>query len=315
MRKARNLSRGILCVALSLGIVGEGKGIAWGAQAPAQPQYTREEAEAYNALYQASQARKWEEAIQAGEAFLSKYPNSVLLGRVKLLLLFVYVQANHLEKAFSLGRDVLSADPNNFGILYMLAVAAATASKGRDTRFDADGLTYALKALELAASGNSPPGFSPEAWQQQKAKVLGALHQAAGLFLFNKAEYDSAIEHLRKAAEWDASDPVTFYLIGESLKLGKYAKLRESYDKLAPEEKVAEAGKELLRQVDEVVDQMIEMYARTVAISEADTNLQMLHQEARKILENFYRYRHNDTTEGLDELIKKYKPSAQASAT
>lgn len=310
MRKVVSLSRGILGLVL---IAGMG-GTALGVQAPAQPQYTREEAEAYNALYQAFQAGRFEEAVQKGETFFEKYPNSVLAPRAKPMLLVAYVQTNRLEKAFALGREVLSADPNNFGLLYVLALAASAASKGRDTRFDADGLTYATRALELAASGNAPPGFSPELWEQQKGKVLGALHQAAGLFLYNKAEYEPAIEHLKKSAELDPSDPVTFYLIGESLKLGTYAKLRESYDKLTPEEKVAEAGKALLQQVDAVVDQMIEMYARTVAISEANASLQALNQEARKLLESFYRYRHNDTTEGLEELIKKYKPSTQASA-
>jgi tetratricopeptide (TPR) repeat protein len=294
-------------------IAGAGR-IIHGRQAPAQPQYTREEAEAYNALYQAFAAGKLEEAVQAGEAFLAKFPNSVLAPRAKPILVVVYAQTNRFEKAFEMGRDVLSADPNNFSILYLLALAAATASKGRDTRFDADGLTYATRALELASAGSPPPGFAPQAWEQQKNKILGALHQAAGLFLYNKAEYDPAIEHLKKSAELDPSDPVTFYLIGEALKLGKYARLRESYDKLTPEEKVAEAGKQLLQQVDEVVDQMIEMYARTVAISEANASLQALNQEARKVLESFYRYRHNDTTEGLEELIKKYKPSAQTSA-
>ncbi|GBC76968.1 hypothetical protein HRbin08_00436 [bacterium HR08] len=310
MRKVTRLSRGILSLVL---IAGMG-GTTFGAQAPAQPQYTREEADAYNALYQAFQAGKFEEAVQMGEAFFGKYPNSVLAPRAKPMLLVAYVQTNRLEKAFALGREVLSADPNNFGLLYVLALAASAASKGRDTRFDADGLTYATRALELAAAGNAPPGFSPQLWEQQKSKVLGALHQAVGLFLYNKAEYESAIEHLKKSAELDPSDPVTFYLIGESLKLGTYAKLRESYDKLTPEEKVAEAGKALLQQVDAVVDQMIEMYARTVAISEANASFQALNQEARKLLESFYRYRHNDTTEGLEELIKKYKPSTQASA-
>ncbi|MCS6816523.1 MAG: hypothetical protein NZ746_03980 [Blastocatellia bacterium] len=307
MRKVATLAASLLCVML---IAGMGR-IVWGAQA--QPQYTREEAEAYNALYQAFAAGKLEEAVQAGEAFLAKFPNSVLAPRARPILVLAYAQTNRFEKAFNVGREVLSADPNNFSILYVLALAAATASKGRDTRFDADGLTYATRALELASAGNAPPGFAPQIWEQQKNKVLGALHQAAGLFLYNKADYDPAIEHLKKSAELDPSDPVTFYLIGEALKLGKYAKLRENYDKLTPEEKVAEAGKQLLQQVDEVVDQMIEMYARTVAISETNASFQALNQEARKLLESFYRYRHNDTTEGMEELIKKFKPSAQAS--
>jgi len=309
MRKVASLAASLLCVTL---IAGVGR-IARG-QAPAQPQYTREEADAYNAVYRAYEAGKPEEVVQAGEAFLAKFPNSVLAPRAKPILVLAYVQTNRFEKAFDMGREVLSADPNNFSILYVLALAAATASKGRDTRFDADGLTYAMRALELASTGNAPPGFAPQLWEQQKNKILGALHQAAGLFLYNKTDYEPAIEHLKKSAELDQSDPVTFYLIGEALKLGKYAKLRESYDKLTPEEKVAEAGKQLLQQVDEVVDQMIEMYARTVAISEANASFQALNQEARKILESFYRYRHNDTTEGMEELIKKYKPSAQTSA-
>jgi len=273
-----------------------------------QPQYTREEAEAYNALYRAYQTGKFDEAVKVGEEFLSKFPNSILASRARPLLVVSYVQINNLDKAFEVGAQAVGADPNNFTVLYVLTLAASDASKARNTKYEADGLKYATQVLEMISSGQVPAGVSPATWESQKNSVLGQMHQAAGLFLYNKGDYEAALEHLKKAGELDAKDPVTFYLTGESLKLGKYAKLREDYDKLTADEKVAEAGKGLLKQVDEVVDQMVEYYARTVAIAESDAKFQALGQEARKVLEGFYRYRHNNTTEGMEDLIKKYKP-------
>ncbi len=274
-----------------------------------QPAYTREEAEAFNAMFGPAREGKLAEAIRIAEEFLAKYPQSVLASRAKQQLVFWYIQTNNLDKAFERGADVLNADPTNFGVTYYLAVAAAEASKGGNKKFDQQGLTYAQRALDVVTGGATPPGVDPARWEQEKPKALALLYQAVGLFLHNKGEFDAAIESLTKAGELEPKDPVTPFLIAESYKLGSYKKLQESYDKLTAEEKVADAGKKLLEEVDQIVDKMIEIYARVVALSESDARFQTLGQVARATLEGFYKYRHNNTTDGLEDLIKKYKPT------
>lgn len=294
-----------LAVVTSLLLVG----LLVGRAGSQQPAYTREEAEAFNAMFRPAGEGKLAEAIRIAEDFLAKYPNSVLAPRAKQQLVFWYIQTNNLDKAFDIGADVLKADPNNFGVTYYLAVTAAEASKGGNKKYDEQGLLYARKALDVVTSGSAPPGVDPARWEQEKPKVLGLLYQGLGLFQHNKGEYEAAIESLTKAAELDPKDPVTPFLIAESYKLGQYKRLQESYDKLTAEEKVAEAGKKLLEEVDQVVDKMIEIYARVVALSESEARFQALGQAARATLEGFYRYRHNNTTDGLEDLIKKYKPA------
>jgi methyl-accepting chemotaxis protein len=57
-------------------------------------------------------------------------------------------------------------------------------------------------------------------------------------------------------------------------------------------------------EVDAVVDRMIEAYAKTVALSD---KLPQLQQTARSRLEKFYMYRHQNSLDGLEELIQKMK--------
>jgi tetratricopeptide (TPR) repeat protein len=283
-------------------------------QPPQQPQYTKEEADAYNAIFQAQKAGKIDEAIKAAEDFLGKFPKSILAPNAKQILVVFCAQSNNLDKAFAAGGELLGTDGNNFTVLYVLSLAAAEASKAGNKKYDADALKYATKVLDIIGSGQPPAGVPASAWDSQKGKISGQMHQAAGLFLYNGADFDGAIQHLKAASESDPKDPVTVYLIGESFKLGKYAKLQGDYNKLTDDEKIADAGKAILKQVDEVVDQMIDTYAKVVALAESDANFQKLGEEARKTLEGFYKYRHNNTTDGMDELIKKYKPGTQATS-
>jgi tetratricopeptide (TPR) repeat protein len=192
-------------------------------------------------------------------------------------------------------------------MLYALALTASTAAKGGNTDHRDDGLKYATKVVEIVNSGQTPARIDPNVWQGQKSKIAGEMQQAIGLFLHTKADYDGAIEHLKTASELNPKDPLAVYLTAESLKLGKYAKLQAEYNKLTDEQKVGDQGKELLKQVDEIVDQMIEVYAKAVALAEADSQLQQLGTVAKQTLEGFYKYRHNNTTDGMDDLIKKYK--------
>jgi tetratricopeptide (TPR) repeat protein len=252
--------------------------------------------------------RKFDQCVKVGEDFLGKFPANSFVPRVKLALVFCYVDTNNLDKAFATGADVLKADQNNFRVLYALAVAASYASTPENTKYDADGLTYAMRVLDVVKAG-PPPGVAAADWDKEKAKVVGPLHQAAWRFLFNKGDVDGAIEQLKRASELDPKDPTNFERIGDTLQAGKYVKLFDTYKKLTDDEKVADQGKALLEQVNQVVDQMIETYAHAVALAEADAKFQAVAQRARATLVGFYKYRHN-STDGLEELIKKYKPGA-----
>ena len=48
-------------------------------------------------------------------------------------------------------------------------------------------------------------------------------------------------------------------------------------------------------------------YARAIALSEGNAALAAVRQQYLQDLEAYYKYRHNNSTEGMQQLIDKYK--------
>ena len=63
---------------------------------------------------------------------------------------------------------------------------------------------------------------------------------------------------------------------------------------------------ELLKQANEKIDQVIEMYARIVALTEGVAEAKQINEQIRQSLESYYKYRHKNL-DGLPALIGKYK--------
>jgi hypothetical protein len=55
------------------------------------------------------------------------------------------------------------------------------------------------------------------------------------------------------------------------------------------------------------LDEVIELYAHAIGLSEGNAVYQQLHDQLLQDLEAYYKYRHNGSTDGLQQLIGKYK--------
>jgi hypothetical protein len=66
----------------------------------------------------------------------------------------------------------------------------------------------------------------------------------------------------------------------------------------------------MLKQVEATLDKVVEAYAQTVAMTEGDTQYQTPHDQIKKDLETYYKYRHGGSTSGLQQLMDKYKKPA-----
>jgi exonuclease VII small subunit len=64
-----------------------------------------------------------------------------------------------------------------------------------------------------------------------------------------------------------------------------------------------------LKKVEALLDAVIDSYARAIALSEASVPLAQVRQQYLQDLENYYKYRHNNSTTGMQQLIDKYKPA------
>jgi hypothetical protein len=65
-----------------------------------------------------------------------------------------------------------------------------------------------------------------------------------------------------------------------------------------------------LKQVEAQIDKTIEAYAQAIAVTEGKAQYQPAHDALRQDIENLHKFRHNGKTEGLQQVIDKYKKPA-----
>jgi len=65
--------------------------------------------------------------------------------------------------------------------------------------------------------------------------------------------------------------------------------------------------KETLMRLDAMLDTIIDAYARAAALATGRPEYQTLMQQVIPDLTNYYKYRNNQSTKGLQQLIDKYK--------
>jgi hypothetical protein len=84
----------------------------------------------------------------------------------------------------------------------------------------------------------------------------------------------------------------------------------DEYQKLALAYKSMSEGKErddMLVKINVLMDKVIDYYAHGVGLSEGKPQYQNFHDQLLQDLASYYRYRHKNSTDGLQELINNYK--------
>ncbi len=67
------------------------------------------------------------------------------------------------------------------------------------------------------------------------------------------------------------------------------------------------AKDEKLKQAVAKMQQVVELYAQAIALAENKPQYQMLSGQVKPQLESYYKFLHDGSTKGLQELINKYK--------
>ena len=218
------------------------------------------------------------------------------------LLFDAYLKANRIDDAFSFAEKSLARSPDDIATLTQITRVGIEQIKQRNAKYVAQTQTYGLKAIQIIEAGNKPAGLSDASWEDYKTKSLPQLYQWLGLVALMTGKPEEAQAKLDKSAALNATDPFTYYLLG-SVVNSDYQKLAEQYQKQSP----GPLKDSLLQQAQAKMDQVIEFFARTVALSENIDIYKPLHDQSLEDLQSYYKYRHGGSTKGLDELIAKYK--------
>ncbi|HEY7543976.1 MAG TPA: hypothetical protein VID27_03795 [Blastocatellia bacterium] len=217
-------------------------------------------------------------------------------------LIEAYIKAQRVDDAFTAATKLLEKNPNDVSTLLRMAILSTEQIKVGNTKYIQTGQQYAAKAVGLIEDDKKPETLSAEQWSEYKTRWLPHLYYLLGFTSYYSNNKPGAVEHLEKAVTLKSEDPMTYVLLGVIM--------NEEYETLAKKFQSMSGGplkEETLKQAQAKMDEVIDQFARAVALSEGQDVYKKLYDQILPSLENYYKYRHNNSTTGLRELIDKYK--------
>jgi tetratricopeptide (TPR) repeat protein len=147
-----------------------------------------------NAVGQSTPAAK----AAAIEAFLTKYPNSVVKNDLLETLMVTYQQAGDTDKTLATAQRVLQADPNNLRALYMTAFLDKTkATAAMQTNPSAAGplLDDGASAAQKGLNATKPASMADADFQKLKTAASPVFYEVIALDDQNKKDIPGAVQN------------------------------------------------------------------------------------------------------------------------
>lgn len=284
-----------------------------------------DEVVAYQAFYQASQAKDTAKAIETAQAYLKKYPNGANADYIKKWLAPTLAQARGAQfnqalkdgnsaEMVRIGREQLAEHPDDLSYLISLALNLrknVLLGSNAKPELEAAAGEFSRKALQLIQGGAVPPGTDPAKWK--KETTLAVLEQNLAIVADHANRPDEALQHYEKSLE----------LAGGAASLAGYSgfycgKLRkDKYDaavaayQALPEDARGGAdpkpeAKAALDAVNEQADAAIDCWAVFVGATEKNNPFGDARAPVAEALKALYASRHPDQPEGYQALVARY---------
>jgi hypothetical protein len=225
-------------------------------------------------------------------------------------------EANKLDALFTAGDDYLEVDkdPQSPSHLYVVAHQALAGQRAviADVYKNLDReKAYAERALKAYETLNPPEKYKKEYADYNlsnlREQVMANMNQYLGYYLIQtKADQPDAqaqaLAYINKSIQVrskESKDPIGWkdpnnYNIRRNIYTSQYSELRKQYDALADEQKTGDQGKELLKQVNELLDtKLIPELARVIAVA-TRPELAALKTEATDEFNSFWKFRVDD---------------------
>ncbi|HXT64631.1 MAG TPA: hypothetical protein VN696_16440 [Pyrinomonadaceae bacterium] len=220
------------------------------------------------------------------------------------VLIRAYGDDNQPDAAFTAGAAFLEQHPDSLPVLVSLLALGTSEVKKHNGKYLEPSIQYGTKAAALFEADQKPAGFDDARWKTYKESTLPGVHQSLGLLYFAGGKPAEAKEHYLKSAQLAPSDPFNFVMLA--------ALYNQDYQTAAKHYQAMPAGpprEEELKKTQAMLDQVIDAYAHAVALAEGNAALAQIRQQYLGDLETYYKYRHGGSTDGMQQLIDKYKPA------
>ena len=218
------------------------------------------------------------------------------------ILIEAYFKENRFDDGFRVASEYFAKNSNDLALLTRVTMVGVDQAKQSNAKFVSQTQQFGTKAIEIIESGKKPDSFDDEKWNEYKTRWLPQLYQSLGMLSMMTGNKEDARTKIGKALALNAKDPFSYVLHGSIL--------NDEYQQLAQQHKSLAAGPlkdSVLKQAHEKLDQIVDTYAHAVALADGNPAYQMLHDQILQDLQTYYKYRHNGSTDGLQQLIDKYK--------
>ena len=203
---------------------------------------------AEEADYKAFTALKPEDTdkrIEAGNAFVAKYPNGHYTGAVYSALTQAEYAKQDIPKVEADGDKAIAANPDDLSTLIIIATLIP---RDKSTAGDAKELdkaeAYAKHALTMIPNLQKPATLTDDQFAAMKTNAAVQAHSALGLVYFRKQNVDGCVTEL-KSSTADAKNPdaTDYYVLGICQNAqSNYADAADSFTKCANLQSALSAG-------------------------------------------------------------------------
>src|ERR1051326_7635262 len=230
--------------------------------------------------------------------FVGQYEDATKKIRFRTLL---YNDKKYPE-AYALGQEILAAEPDNLKVMVDLGANGYLVGPLNNASLSAEALEYAKKALQQLESGKTIEDWQPLASKDVAVAYLNYTIGALSL----QTDPAGALKHLIKAAQFETplkKSPYTYAYIAGAYETGPYAKQSADYKQIYSGKDETPESKLALANINQLVDRMIDGYARAVALAGNDAAFAQGKVQWKESLDTWYKYRNNNQLTGLDQLV------------
>jgi hypothetical protein len=250
--------------------------------------------------YLACPAGEVTEAQQKIIDYLKKWSKAYEDGMKKIKFIQLLYTDKKYPEAYALGKEILAAEPDNLTVLVHLGSNGYLVANNPSLTTDA--LDYAKRSLQQLDAGKTIDDWKPLAGRDV---AVAYLNFTIGVLTVEK-DPSNSLKNLIKAAQFETplkKSPFTYAYIAGAYETGPYAKQSEEYKRLYGGKDETPESKLALANINQIVDRMIDGYARAVALAGTDAAYATQKTTWNESLTTWYKFRNNDQDTGMKELV------------
>ncbi len=232
--------------------------------------------------------------------YLKKFVSQYEAADKKIKFRTLLYNEKKYPEAYAAGKELLAAEPDNLKV--MIDLGANGYLVASNASLSAEALEYAKKALQQLESGKTIDDWQPLA---SKDVAIAYLNYTIGALTL-QSDPAGALKNLIKAAQFETplkKSPYTYAYIAGAYETGPYAKQSADYKAMYSGKDETPESKLALANINQLVDRMIDGYARAVALAGNDAAFAQGKVQWKESLDTWYKYRNNNQLAGLDQLV------------